>query len=228
MGVKQYDRPSKEANKITKDVFKGKEGKAFRRQLVDYLRNAVPLTEAYTAAREQFLPQLSGLLQQGINYQQSALPLAQQAVHEGLQGRFFDIAPWQQYAERQLQRTSIPNIAQTFATLNTPNSSDTTGQIINAGRDAYTELGALGAGMNFQAKNALINQGGLGGYFNAAQQPANLGFGGVNQLLGSDMALRQAEQSGMPGAGSLFPSFLGTGLEPLSQQSSRGRLSNEI
>lgn len=224
----QYDRPSREVNKITKKLFKGKEGKAFRKQVIDYLRTTIPQTGAYDAGRGM-LPQLGGLLQQGINYQQSVLPAAQDAVQRGLRGEFFDIAPWQRFAERNLQRNTVPEIAQTFATLNAANSSDTSGQIANAVRDTYFGLGQQGAQMNFEAQNALVNQGGLGNYFNAAQQPANLAFSGTNQLFGTDLAARQAEQSLMPGGASLWPSFLGSGgtFDAMSQQASRGRIADE-
>lgn len=226
-GYKEYDKPSRIANRVARKILRGKKGKAYGRALVDYLRDTIPLTEAYTAGRG-FLPQMGGLLQQGINYQQSMLPAAAEAVQKGLAGNFFDIAPWQAYAERGLQRNTIPEIAQTFATLNSPLSSDTTGQIGNAIRDTYFGLGAQGAEMNFNAKNALINQGGLGNFFNAAQQPANLAFSGANQLFNADLTARQAEQSGKAGAATLFPSFVGGNNQDLSQTSSRGRISADV
>ena len=225
--VKRVDKTSKEAMKINKWVFRGKEGRAYRQSIVDFLRDVVPLTDAYTAGQTQ-VGNLGGYLQDAINAQRSVLPAAQQAVQQGLTGNFFDIAPYQQYAERELARNTIPNIANTFATAGTPLSSDTTGQITNATRDTYLDLAARDSLMEFQAKNGLINQGGLGDYMNAAQQPANLGFSGTTQLFGADLAARQATASGQPGASSLFPSYIQGGLMPLNQTETAGRAVEEV
>lgn len=225
--AKKVDRPSKEADKLTKLTFKGKEGKEFRRNVVDFLRNVTPLTEAYTSGRD-LLPQLGGLLQSAIGQQQAILPTATDVVNRGLRGQFFDIGPWQDYVQRQLQRQTAPSLAQSFAGLNVPMSSDFTGQLIGANRDAYTDLAARGALMNFEAQNALINQGGLGNFFNTLQQPANIAMQGANQLLGTDLLARQVEKSAEPGAAPLFQSFLQGGLEPLSVISSRGRATQEV
>src|SRR5262245_61301357 len=137
--VDRYDRSSKEAMKIVKQVFKGKQGKQYRKDLASYLTTPMPLTSAYKQA-EGFVPQVGPQLQQALDYQNSVLPAATQAVNQGLAGNFFDIGPWQQYAERNLRRETIPNIANTFSMLGTPLSSDTTGQITNATRDTYLDL----------------------------------------------------------------------------------------
>lgn len=225
--AKRYDYTSKEARKLAKLAFKGREGREYRQSVVDFLRNTTPLTEAYGAGRDM-LPQLGGLLQSAISTQQSVLPAATQAVQQGLAGNFFDIAPWQAYAERNLHREQMPGIAQTFATLGTPLSSDTSGQLTNAIRDTYLDLAMQGAGMNFAAKNALINEGGLQGFFNATQQPFNTGIAGTQGLFNADLQARQAEKSAQPGAAPLFPSFVQGGLAPLAGIETSGRISEDV
>lgn len=223
----RYDYTSKQARKLAKLAFKGQEGREYRQSVVDFLRDTVPLTEAYGAGREQ-LAGMGGLLQSAISSQQSVLPAAQQAVQQGLAGNFFDIAPWQAYAERNLHREQMPGIAQTFATLGTPLSSDTTGQLTNAIRDTYLDLAMQGAGMNFAAKNALINEGGLQSFLTSAQQPFNTSLQGTQGLFNADLQGRQAEASARPGAASLFPSFVQGGLAPLAGVETSGRISEGV
>jgi len=227
----KVDKPSRWADILTKKLFKGKKGKVFREQLLTYLKTPNPPLGPGGLYAKDLAGQLSGptgLLSQAIGQQQAMLPQWTNAVNQGLSGNFFDIGPAQQFAERGLRRETIPTISQTFSTLGSPLSSDTTGQITNAVRDTYLDLAAQDALMEFQAKQGLVNQGGLTSYFNAVQQPSNLALGGAEQLSNLDAAQRSAQQSTMPGAASLYPSFLSSGLEPLSQISSRGRTIAEV
>lgn len=241
----KVDKPSKWADKLTQKLFKGKKGKAFREQLLTYLKTPNPPLGVGSKTADYLLGQIGGpnglaaqtrgLLDEAVMTQQGMLPAWQNAVNQGLSGNFFDIGPAQAFAERGLHRETLPAINQSFATLGSPLSSDTTGQITGAVRDTYLDLAAQDALMEFQAKNALVNQGGLSAFMQGAASPLGLAQGTTNQfqqLAASsadiDAVQRAAQQSTLPGAASLFPSFLNSGLEPLSQISSRGRTIAEV
>lgn len=249
--AKKIDYPSKVADRLTKKLFKGKKGKAFREQLLNYMKTPNPPLGPASGYSQDLATQLygpggassklfgtsgsPGYLDIAANAQLGMLPAYTQAVQQGLSGNFFDIGPAQEFAERGLRRETLPAINQSFATLGSPLSSDTSGQITNAVRDTYLDLAAQDALMEFQAKQGLVNQGGMGAYGAYAQQPAGTYLGAVNQLAGApaqltdlDAAARAAQQSTRPGAASLFPSFISSTLSPLSQISSAGRTIAEV
>lgn len=308
MGVKQPDKPSKYANKLTKKLFKGKKGKAFQQTLLDYMQRPNPPTgpafggsqalvdllvggggsrptttptsttrtpfrgnrwdnaqaaeghkasPTYSTARGagggligqtladmQVLGALGlGNLVDTIARSQAIMPQYTEAVQQGLSGNFFDITPFQEYAERALRRETMPTIAQTFSTLGSPLSSDFTGQTTNAIRDTYLNLAAQDAAQEFAAKNALVNQGGLqaymqgilpdvtnslGGLADIGQVAPNLALGAANQLANLDTMQRATQQSTQPGAAQLFPSWISGPLSSLSQISSAGRIIPEV
>lgn len=223
----RLDSPSKWTHKLVNKLFKGAEGKALRADILSYLRSGNPPPGPGYFGAQQLLGQAPGLLQNAIGAQQGMLPMYQQAVQQGLTGNFFDITPMQQFAERELYRNTMPSINQSFASLGTPLSSDFTGQQIGAVRDTYLDLAAQDALMEFQAKQGLVNQGGMGAYANYAQQPANLALSGTGQLNDLDTALRATEMSTRPGAATLFPSFLDS-LEGESNIVSRGRMTEGV
>jgi hypothetical protein len=204
----------KVADRLLKKMFiKGKKGKANLQALMDYINEPIPLGPGYEGSNQLIgglvgNPTDPGLIEEAIAAQRSILPQYADAVQRGLNNQFFDIAPYQEYAERGLRRETIPAIAQTFAGLNTALSSDTTGQITNAVRDTFLDLAAQDAGMEFQAQNALVNQGGLTEYMAAEGMPAQTALGYSQNLQGLDTQSRQLAQSAKPGAGSLFPSQL--------------------
>jgi hypothetical protein len=168
-------------------------------------RNQRPIT-GYTET-----PGQAGLVEQTIGNQQALFPQYQQAVQSALEGDFFDIAPYQAYAERALNTQTRPQIAQTFAGLNTGLSTDLTGQVTGAIENTYLDLAAQDAMRDFEAQHAVVNQGGYGDYLTAAGAPAATATQYASTLQDLDTQSRTLQESATPGAGNLFPSAFGGG-----------------
>jgi hypothetical protein len=221
---KYYDISGKMARNYLKKFYRGKVGKQFRKDVQKLVMERQPFTGAESFVQGQlgeggFYNQLMPTAEQ----MQYNIGLTQPLIQRAAQGRFYDITPIRQAAERQFARTTGPGYFESrFA--GGPYSSGFAEGFGQQARDMAFNLGSLEAQLNAGAQQQLALGGGLNQYLQAQQTPFAFTGQGLENLLGLGAGTRTSYESTRPGAAPLVPTFLEGPFSTLSNIEQNARI----